>query len=175
MAWFTSLLSFTRRLGSAPNKPFSIYRKNHASLVQFSHEVARRDTEIKSNAERARRNKDIRNCLTQFLKEGQDIQHKWEYSNFNAPHEKQEWESRVDKSDRCFRQRLLTQHGGDLRDYTTSSIALRARVRKSGHFGLNWASLARATRYSSESATLVSTVFWKYSRALSLFPLKRYS
>lgn len=35
--------------------------------------------------------------LTQFLKEGKDIQHDFEYNNPNAPHRKQEWESRVEK------------------------------------------------------------------------------
>ncbi len=34
--------------------------------------------------------------LAQFLKEGQDIQQKWEYGNLNAPHEKKDWESRVE-------------------------------------------------------------------------------
>lgn len=35
--------------------------------------------------------------LTQFLREGKDIQHDFEYNNPNAPHRKQEWESRVEK------------------------------------------------------------------------------
>jgi class 3 adenylate cyclase len=39
---------------------------------------------------------DIRNHLAQLLNEGKDIQHHFEYSNFNAPREKEEWESRVD-------------------------------------------------------------------------------
>jgi hypothetical protein len=38
----------------------------------------------------------IRTRLAQFLKEGQDIQQKWEYSNLNAPYEKKEWENRVE-------------------------------------------------------------------------------
>ncbi len=71
-------------------------RAFHEKLVL----VAREDmTSLLRNGEREaqeQRGARIKTRLGQFLKEGQDIQQKWEYSNLNAPYEKKEWENRVE-------------------------------------------------------------------------------
>jgi hypothetical protein len=69
---------------------FNVYRKHRTSISQSEQKVAKLDTE------QTERRKAIKTHLAQFLKEGQDIQQKWEYSNLNAPQEKKDWESRVE-------------------------------------------------------------------------------
>jgi hypothetical protein len=62
-------------------------RAFHEKLVQ----LAREDMNASQLQNRQREAR-----LAQFLREGQDIQRKWEYSNLNAPYEKKEWENRVE-------------------------------------------------------------------------------
>lgn len=69
---------------------FNVYKKHRTSISQSEQEIAKLDTE------QTQKRKAVKNHLAQFLKEGQDIQQEWEYSNLNAPQEKKDWENRAE-------------------------------------------------------------------------------